>query len=402
LATRPALRASFCTLALLLGAAACGKAPLEPAAGGGALTRYQATDLGTLGGSWTVPEALSDDGRVVGSSQTATSMKRGFVYESGVMHELAESRPFARNEAQAINPAGQIAGIDAEGHSVLIWDAATGAPRRLDTGASAPDPTRVIGLSERGDVLVRLDDNHYDMRGIIWRDGVGQDLGGLDPLRIRTIATAWNPRGQVVGSSFVRHANPTSEIFHPFVWEGGVMRDLGVLGSYSCGDDPQVDCAGGEAADINAQGVIVGTSTNAAGMNRAFVWENGIMRELTAFPDRQTRALAINDRGQILGTYAGQEYGLFVWDNGVVQRVGSLGGASTWAYGFGENGEVVGESTTEVGEPHAFVWQNREMIDLGPGSARAVNARGDIVGTSGSRGILWRKTASPSIALPLY
>jgi probable HAF family extracellular repeat protein len=377
----------------VLGAAACSKVPLAPPPGTGPPPPppgYQVVDLGTLGGRWTQPEALTDDGRVVGSSETQLGQTRGFVYESGVMHELAGSQPFFRNEAQAINPAGQVAGVEVDAHTVLIWDVVSGTPRRLDTGESAPLPTRIIGLNERGDLLVRLDDNHYDVRGMIWRDGVGLELGGLGNLRAWTYATAWNGRGQVVGSSRVRHVAPTYEVFHPFVWENGVMRDLGVLGTFACGDDPQADCGAGEAADVNGYGVVVGTSTNAAGVDRAFVWENGVMRDVAAFEGRATHAHAINDAGQIMGTFDGPDHGVFVWDNGVAHSVGSLGG-NTWAYGFGENGEVVGTSATASGEQHAFVWQNGQMIDLGPGSARAINARGDIVGTSGTRGILWRR-----------
>lgn len=387
-------RASFCILALglALGAAACGKAPLDPSHGpgtGAPPSGYQVVDLGDLGGGWTVPEALTDDGRVVGTSITASGVRRGFLYENGVMRALAESGPFARNEAQAINPAGQIAGIESGLHAVLIWDGVTGAPRRLDTGASAPPATRIIGFNERGDVLVRLDNNHYDVRATLWRDGVAQELGGLGT-RGWTYANAWNSRGEVIGSSWVRNVAPTYEIFHPFVWENGVMRDLGVLATYPCGDS-QEDCSDGSAADINEAGVIVGTATNAAGAPRVFVWENGVMRELDAFRDRPTLAHAINDRGQILGTVGGADPGFFVWDNGVARRVGSLGGA-TWAWAFGENGEVVGESQTANGELHAFVWQNGRMTDLGPGSARAINGRGDIMGIHGVRGILWRKT----------
>ncbi|MEX2155996.1 MAG: DUF2214 family protein [Gemmatimonadales bacterium] len=208
-------RASFCILALALGAAACGKAPLGPAQGSGTgapRSGYQVVDLGHLGGGWTVPEALTDDGRVVGTSITASGVRRGFLYENGVMRALAESGPFARNEAQAINPAGQIAGIESGLHAVLIWDGVTGAPRRLDTGASAPPATRIIGFNERGDVLVRLDNNHYDVRATLWRDGVAQELGGLGT-RGWTYANAWNSRGEVIGSSWVRNVAPTYEIW---------------------------------------------------------------------------------------------------------------------------------------------------------------------------------------------
>ena len=117
--------------------------------------------------------------------------------------------------------------------------------------------------------------------------------------RVWTYPLAWNERGQIVGTSFVRHVSPTYEIFRPFIWEAGVMRDLGVLGDLTCGD-AQADCAGGQAVDINAQGTVVGTVTGPAGLDRAFIWQDGVMHDLGAFEGHSTWAIAINDRGQVL------------------------------------------------------------------------------------------------------
>jgi probable HAF family extracellular repeat protein len=187
---------------------------------------------------------------------------------------------------------------------------------------------------------------------------------------------------------------PTYDVSHPFIWDSGVMRDLGVLGPLTCGD-PAEDCAGGAAVDINAIGTVVGTVTGAAGLDRAFIWQDGVMRDLGVFEGQSTRAIAINDRGQVLFSVGFPDLGVFVWENGGVQRVGPAGGAGgglqIWGRALGENGAVVGEMQSADGTVDAFVWQAGTLIDLGPGCATAINARGDVIGTDGVRGMLWRK-----------
>jgi len=75
-----------------------------------------------------------------------------------------------------------------------------------------------------------------------------------------------NNCGQVVGEASVTGASPT----HPFIWrdsngnlfsDAGEMKDLGSLGG-----------ARGLATDINASGLVVGTSTILNGDERAFRW----------------------------------------------------------------------------------------------------------------------------------
>jgi probable HAF family extracellular repeat protein len=76
------------------------------------------------------------------------------------------------------------------------------------------------------------------------------DLGGGE-------ATDINSRGQVVGASYTASRETT----HAFLWEGGEMRDLGMLGgSYSV------------AVAINNRGQVVGYADTASGETHAVIW----------------------------------------------------------------------------------------------------------------------------------
>jgi probable HAF family extracellular repeat protein len=340
---------------------------------------YQAIDLGTVGGaSWASPSAIRDDGTIVGTvgGYELHAGTHGFVWANGVMRELPGRYG---DEAQAISPSGKIAGQEGYGSALLIWDSPDAVARRIETTGE----THVLGINARGDVVANVGDEVHNGRAIIWKDDQLQELGGLEGtsgIQRLTLARAWNARGQVVGISRVRWYRQDSYIHHPFIWENGVMRDLGVLTPIPC-EDPAFDCADGEALDINQQGTVVG---NVGG--RAFVWENGVMRDLDAYPGQPTSAVAINDRGQILGMGPS---GWFVWDRGTVRTVNAN---RAYAWAFGAHGEVVGDMVGADDKVHAFIWQDGVLTDLGPGTARAINDRGDIIGArGGASGVVWSK-----------
>lgn len=70
------------------------------------------TDLGTLGGKFAVPAAISDSGQVVGSSSDSRGVQHGFVWQNGVMTRLPSPTGYkgARTRALAINDHNQIIG----------------------------------------------------------------------------------------------------------------------------------------------------------------------------------------------------------------------------------------------------------------------------------------------------
>jgi len=207
------------------------------------------------------------------------------------------------------------------------------------------------------------------------------DLGTLDG-RISAEATALNDNGQIVGWS---ESWQTSQPAHAFLWENGVMIDLGTLGgAYS------------RPTDINNAGQIVGQSTTAEGRWHPFLWSDGVMTDLhpgapnfNPYPSPR-----VNNSGQVI--WSGYPVGVsdtrdrphpFLWSNGVLTDL--LGRAGS-ALGINDRGQVVGGSTFDR---VAYVWDNGTLQFLpslgGTARANGINNRGQIVGSS--------QTASPTI-----
>jgi len=77
----------------------------------------------------------------------------------------------------------------------------------------------------------------------IWKDGVFEDLGSLEP-RSGAIGYAINNQGHVVGYGGVNEG----EQLHAFLWSGGVMKDIGASGRFKYT----------AATSISENGLIVG------------------------------------------------------------------------------------------------------------------------------------------------
>lgn len=296
------------------------------------------------------------------------------------------------SNANAINDAGQITGISRSvpppgtGDRAYIWE--NGNMTNL-----GPIGVTSYGnnISEAGYIAgttyVNVGGGSVSGRAFLWDAGYVQTLDTLGGDFSQ--GTGVNDSQQVVGFS-----RTTAGQTHAFLWDGGIMTDLTPTASYS------------QASAINNAGQITGSTNGIAG--GAFIWDS--QNGMTVIGSGA--GMAINNLGQVAGFYlAGSQYHGFLWDGTSQIDLGTLWGRSD-AYGLNDRGQVVGR-TGDYGNFHAVLWENGAMLDLNnlidPASgwvlnyANDINNNGDITGmgtfNGESRAFLLTAVPLPSAVL---
>ena len=260
--------------------------------------------------------------------------------------------------------------------------------RITDLGTLGGIYSSALDINNRGTVVGYEITADFSFRAYSYSDGVIRHLNQSSDDNFSQ-ATAINDNGVIVGVASVQ-VSPNERNSHAVTFSNGTVTDLGAL------SNPFSNAFG-----INNSGTIVGSTSNFAGVSRAFSYKNGVMTDLGTFGGIQ--ATGINDSGTIIGSYAptsGAAVRAFSLKNGVVTDLGTLGGAFTFPKAINESGTVVGQaSKPEADISHAFMNTNSAMIDLGTlggtqSSANAINSFGTIVGDSTladgtSRGFLY-------------
>ena len=280
---------------------------------------------------------------------------------------------------------------------------------------------QTVGISENGLIAGFSENGLMDPlsglpvgRAVLWtEDGKIIDLGAV-PGGTGSLATAVNNRGQAVGFS----NNDVSDSFsmtsgfatqtRAFLWQNGVIRDLGTLG----GPDSI-------AFDLNERGQIAGISysDSNASLNcpwplttHPFFWEHGKMTDIGSLGGSCGVSNWMNNRGQVVGfsNVTGDQPHAFSWDRKEgLKDLGTLPGRSvSFANWINDAGEIVGSDDVFNGG-HAIFWKNGKTIDLGilPGDcsseALAINSNGQIVGHSSpdcvqdGNAVLWENGGAP-------
>lgn len=144
-------------------------------------------------------------------------------------------------------------------------------------------------------------------------------------------------------------------------------------------------------------GLVTGSSWDAAGNVRAFLYNGKTNIDLGTFGGANARAFAINRCGQVAGwaaTSSGFPHAFFY--DGTLHDLGTLsGGAESWGLSISTCGKVAGFSGTGAGQQHAFYYDGKTMRDIDPylgqlSGANDVNAVGQVVGyvsVPGSEGL---------------
>jgi len=256
------------------------------------------------------------------------------------------------------------------------------------------------GMSETG-ALDPL--NGYPaIHAVLFKHGKVVDLGTL-PGGTSSMALAINDRGQVAGLANNDIPDPVSILpfatqARAFIWQNGVMHDLGTLG----GPDAS-------AATLNERGQIAGDAYTNSEPNpvtglptsHPFLWTDGRMRDLGTLGGTQSLTAWLNNSGQvvgrsnIVGDHAAHP---FLWDGRQLRDLGTLGGSSGIARHINDAGAVAGDANTEGDKGiHAFMWKRGTMTDLtgAAGSpctfAEWINNRDQVVGETCGEGsaLLW-------------
>jgi probable HAF family extracellular repeat protein len=322
------------------------------------LMSYAVINLGSLGGTVSVPLALDNRGEVVGYSSTAgNETAHAFLERKGRMIDLG-TLGGKISGATGINDRGEIVGMSniAPGSSQV--DAFLDRRGKLtDLGPLNQSLVEagMVSINDTG-AITGLSAGWPDAS--IVRGGTTIDVGSLAGLG--SIARDINERGQIVGASVTKYEPATNSsssptvVYHAFFDDQGAMNDLGTLG----GTDSIANF-------INDRGTVVGLSETA---NDA---------AMHAFVDS--------------------------WGARMID-LGTLGGLDSAANAINDEGVVVGSAQTSTSAQHGFVDQRGRMIDLNnlvPASsgivitdAQDINDRGEIAADGYA-------TASPTVQLAL-
>jgi len=245
-----------------------------------------------------------------------------------------------------------------------------------DIGALSTFGAAARGVNDMGDIVGYSSvpptaGQQGGLHAFLWQNGVMTDLGlapGTSPASPNSEAVAVNDRGTILASDWNNDA---------WIVKDGVWNPLGT-------HDP---------ADINRAGVVIGHYWGGAG-SRSYIYREGIITDLGGFGGDNTVAFSINDKNVVAGFAQFPEGNshAFVYD-GTLHDIGTLGGASSFADGINSHGEVVGRSLDAAGVWKAFIWDDRggmrPLVDAANGSASAINDHGTVIGFIDNRAFVY-------------
>lgn len=308
--------------------------------------------------SWAL--GINDRNEVIGGHEV-NNQTHGFVWQAGTVTDLGTRAGGDYSLAEAINRNGDIVGESGSyaapgGIHAVLWHA--GAISDLGTlggnslATAINDTGVIVGSSE-------LQPSGAQFRAVMWSQGAMKVLPTL-PGSYYDMPTVLNAAGNTAGYSVLPSGTP-----HAVVWVNGTIQDLGL----------------GRAIALNSLGQVLVQGVDAQGRSFPFIWDHG--KKIT-FPATVLTATALNDSGQVAGTYlpagATAEHG-FRWQKGVLTDLGALSPVS-----LNGQGQVLADSATTYGL--AFVWDHGSVTQLLPevgavAMPTLINDNGLVAGTSG-------------------
>jgi probable HAF family extracellular repeat protein len=229
----------------------------------------------------------------------------GFAASANSRRQVVGWAETASADSSCKNPADS-------GFQAVLWD--LGRRKTLvlrpygDDSASAATAIsnhgHVVGISGLCDQSVG---RHSARHAVMWHNGTVKDLGNIGNDHWNTPTAITRSGDIVVGFASQAGASADDAVFGAWLWtERNDIRCTKLTGGNIC-DLGTLDPGGtAEAWGVNDRGQVVGTACSPTGYCRAFLWENGEMKDLdllkaAAYPHRLYNAMDINNRGQISG-----------------------------------------------------------------------------------------------------
>jgi probable HAF family extracellular repeat protein len=344
---------------------------------------YKLITLGTLGGSIANPYGgINNRNWLTGDSSLPGDLtEHGFLWRHGTMIDLGT---LGGQNSSVGNTTTNVIGL-------IVGNAETGEPDPTGDCTANPPTGECWGTGFSCPAAIPCEGYQNLVRGFVWKDGAMSALPTLGGNYSEAYGA--NNLGQIVGLAESKLdpncVAPQQFDVEAVVWgpKPGEVRALHPLPG---------DVFGGALA-INDRGQVVGGSGPQCGflpfptiyIAHAVLWQDGKPIDLGGLGGVQNNlASAINNRGQVVGAsdLQGDATGhAFLWQDGLMTDLGTLPAplnSSSTAANINESGQVVGNSCDVNFNCHGFLWEDGVMTDLNallpPGTALQVVAAGGI------------------------
>jgi probable HAF family extracellular repeat protein len=303
---------------------------------------YSVTDLGVINtNGYSVATAVNTTGQVTGASGSSNSnSSEVFFYSDGSLTNLG-TLGGTSGIGNAINRLGQIAGYS-QNSAGTYRGFITRGDTLVDIGDLGGGSAVAYGINDKGQAVGSAVTASGDNHPFLYTNGKMTDLGTLGSPKGSgwwNSAQAVNNSGVVTGTSYDVHGN-----FFSFVWKAGKMTKMGTLGG-----------AWSQGAAINNSGQIAGLAYTKNGSAHGFIASCATcpLKDLGTFAGTTSSvwALGINDSGVVVGRSTFQNtYHAFVYGSNKIKDLnGMIPAGSGWilieADGINASGEIVGMGT---------------------------------------------------------
>jgi len=231
----------------------------------------------------------------------------------------------------------------------------------------------------------------------IWKNGVMQDLGTLGGPDSFSFFGCNNQRSDhVTGASYTNSTAITATGFpiqHAFMWENGKMTGIPTLG----GTYAFAQCANNQGLVIGQSNLTGDTGCDGIQPQfscdeHAFLWDHGMLRDLGALVGGNfSLANWINNAGDVVGgATTSDAFHAALWRKGAITDLGTLpGDCFSIAWAINSESQIVGQSVNcDTNTSRSVLWDKGSIIDLNVISLDPlnINERGEIAGVEAPPG----------------